>query len=333
MRLSPFAVLALVPLCASFPAAQKFSFRAEKGQKVEKSFESKLALDLDEMSVSIGGEEIPPEELGEIELSIESTTKLVFLDTHEEAGSGRPAKFTRKFVELAGKNVETGGGEDGSESETKEESSELSGKTVRFAWSEEDSKFETSWEGDEGDDGLLEGLEEDTDLRVCLPSGDVAEGDKWELDADAFRALSDPGGDLALKEENDDEGDEQLSRDLRDNMEGTLQATFKGLREVEGGKYAVIALEGEMKTKAEKSESGSEGHSSTMELALTFQVEGEILWDAAAGRAHSFALDCAVAATMSNASRFEMENQAFEMNQKLSFQGKLGAGGSWSLAD
>lgn len=334
MRLSPLAVLALVPLCASLPAAQKFSFRAEKGQKVEKSFESKLALDLDEMSVSIGGEEIPPEELGDVEISMESSTKLEFLDTHEEAGSGRPAKFTRKFVELSGKNVESSsGGEGESDSSTKEETSELSGKTVRFAWNEEDGKFETTWEGDGGDDGLLEGLVEDTDLRVCLPAGDVAEGDKWELGADAFRSMSDPGGDLALKEESDDEDDEKLSRDLRDNMEGKLEATFKGLREVDGGKYAVIALEGEMKTKAEKAESGGEGHSSTMELALTFQVQGEILWDAAAGRAHSFELDCAVAAKMANVSRFEMENQAFEMNQTLSFQGKLGANGSWSLGD
>lgn len=334
MRLSPFAVLALVPLCASFPAAQKFSFRAEKGQKLEKSFESKLSLDLDEMSVSIGGEEIPPEELGDPQMSMESSTTLQFLDTHEEAGNGRPAKFTRKFVELAGKNIQSaGGGDEEAGSETKEESSELSGKTVRFTWDEEQGKFETTWEGDEGDDELLAGLVEDTDLRSCLPSGDVAEGDKWELDADAFRGMSDPGGDLALKEENDDEDDQKLSRDLRDNMEGKLDATFKGLREVEGGKYAVIALEGEIKTKAEKSESGGEGHSSTMELALTFQVQGEILWDAAAGRAHSFALDCAVVATMSNDSRMEMENQSFEMSQKLSFQGKLGASGSWTLAD
>ena len=316
------------------PAAQKFSFRAEKGQKVEKSFESKLALDLDEMSVSIGGEEIPPEELGDVELNMESTTKLVFLDTHEESGSGRPAKFTRKFVELSGKNTETGGGgEEESTSETKEESSELSGKVVRFAWNEEDGKFEASWEGDGGDDDLLGGLVEDTDLRSCLPSGDVSEGDKWELDADAFRAMNDPGGELALKDVDDDEDDEKLGRDLRENLDGKLEATFKGLREVEGGKYAVIVLEGEMTTRAEQAESGSEGHSSTMELELTFQVEGEILWDAAAGRAHSFELHCATAATMSNASRFEMENQAFEMNQKLSFQGKLDASGAWSLTE
>ena len=70
-----------------------------------------------------------------------------------------------------------------------------------------------------------------------------------------------------------------------------------------------------------------------MELALTFQVQGEILWDAAAGRAHSFALDCAVSASMSNESRMEMEGQAFEMNQKLSFEGKLGASGTWALAE
>ncbi|MBM3986746.1 MAG: hypothetical protein FJ294_02165 [Planctomycetes bacterium] len=341
MRLRALCVLACLPLCASFPAAQTFAFRADKGASVEKRFAMDLSMDLDEFSMSVGDEELPDEHIGSLEMSIQQESRLVFEDTYPQGAEGRPALLHRKFVALANEERQTMGGlvDDESESsgETTSETSELEGRTVAFRWNAEEDKFDLSYEGEsEGaDEALLEGLIEDCDLRGVLPAVEVGEGDTWDLDAQVFDLLTGPGGDVALEDPTDeDDSDDDLDEQFRENIEGDLKATFAGLREVEGAKLAVIELRGSAKTHAEQDASEGEGHGGTRSLALEFsQIEGEVLWDLELGRAVSYSLSGNVQARIVEDSTLEFDGQSIEMSQRMTLVGKLSATGTFAAAE
>jgi hypothetical protein len=150
--------LACLPLCASFPAVQTFAFRAEKGAAVEKTYEMGLTLDLDELAISVGGEEVPAEELGAPEMSMVQASKLVFLDTYPEGAEGPPKLLHRKFVSLANEERQTMGGDGESESETKTEKSDLEGRTVAFVWDADAAEYTARYEGEGADEALLADL-------------------------------------------------------------------------------------------------------------------------------------------------------------------------------
>jgi hypothetical protein len=335
MHLRPILVLALLPLCASFPAAPKFAFRAEKGASIEKSFAMDLSLDLDEFAISVGGEEMPTEDIGSPEMSMQQESRLVFLDTYPEGAEGRPALLHRKFVSLANEERQTMGGDGESESETKSEKSALEGRTVAFRWNAEEGKFDLNFEGEGADEALLEGLIEDCDLRGVLPAGDVSEGDTWELDAKVFDLLTGPGGDVALEDPADeDDSDDGLDEQFRDNTEGELKATFVGLREVDGAKLAVIEVKGSAKTHAEQDASEGEGHGGTRGMELEFaEIEGEVLWDLKLGRAVSYALSGNVEARITEDATLEFEGQSIDMSQRMTLVGKLTATGKFAAAE
>ncbi len=335
MRLRALAVLACLPLCASFPVAQKFSFRAEKGASVEKSFAMDLSMDLDDFAISVGGEEMPPEDIGSPEMSVRQESRLVFLDTYPQGADGRPALLHRKFVSLANEERRTTGGDGESESETTTEKSELEGHTVAFRWDAEKEEFMRSYEGEGADEALLEGLIEDCDLRGVLPAGDVNAGDSWDLDPEVFDLLTGPGGDVGLVDPNDeDDGDDDLDEQFRDNTEGELKATFTGMREVEGVSLAVIEIAGSAKSHAKQDSSEGEGHGGTNTIELEFgDVECEILWDLKLGRAVTYTLSGNVLARISEDATLDFEGQSIEMSQRMKLVGKLASTGKFAAGE
>jgi hypothetical protein len=326
--------LACLPLCASFPAVQTFAFRAEKGAAVEKTYEMGLTLDLDELAISVGGEEVPAEELGAPEMSMVQASKLVFLDTYPEGAEGPPKLLHRKFVSLANEERQTMGGDGESESETKTEKSDLEGRTVAFVWDADAAEYTARYEGEGADEALLADLIEDCDLRGLLPAGDVAEGESWELDPEVFDLLTGPGGDVGLVDPNDEEEDDSdLDEQFRDNTEGELKATFKELREVDGIRVAVLVIEGSAKTHASKKGSEGEGHAGTNGYELEFaDVEGEVLWNAKAGRAHSYQLTAKVQAKITEDATLEFDGQSIEMSQRMTLVGEMRASGKFEVA-
>lgn len=335
MRLRALYVLACLPLCASFPAAQKFAFRAEKGASVEKTFAMDLTMDLDDFAVSVGGEELPAEDIGSPEMSMRQESRLVFLDTYPEGAAGRPALLHRKFVSLANEERQTMGGDGESESETTTEKSELEGRTVAFRWDAEKEEFTRSYEGEGADEALLEGLIEDCDLRGVLPAGDVSAGDTWDLDPEIFDHLTGPGGDVGLVDPADeDDSDDGLDEQFRDNTEGELKATFVGMREVEGLQLAVIEIAGSAKTHAKQDSSEGEGHGGTNTMELEFaEVEGEVLWDLKLGRVVSYTLTGNVQARISEEATLEFEGQSIDMSQRMTLVGKLNCTGKFAAGE
>ena len=181
------------------------------------------------------------------------------------------------------------------------------GRSVVFTWVPEEQEYGRYYDAEEGVEEDLPRLLEDLDFRGFLPAGPVEEGATWDVDPRELRHVVGPGGflgfDLAQA------GDILLARALRgglgthvhelfgDEVEGRVKATYGGVREVEGRRLGVIALELDVDTRSDLTElarrsrttaeleSGMEVEAALVELEL--EGQGELLWDLAGGHAAS----------------------------------------------
>jgi hypothetical protein len=334
-----FASLALcsLPLVLLAPRDTTLAFRVGADAKVTKTFESKLELELESMIMRQDGEDVPMDGEGAMEMSVVSSTKLVFADHYREMGAGRPKLLARTFDTLEGKEERKQSQFGESEGETRDETSELEGKTVLFTWKEDEERYQAQFEGDGGDSALLVGVVEDTDLRAFLPPKSVAEGDTWSVDAAAFDALVNPGGDVKLVSEDDCEDSDENAEELRKNISGKIAATFKGTREEGGATLAVIQLECEVATFSDGALGGEdeqeEGVEAKERLDIALELKGEILWNVAAGRAHSLALDGDAKVLLTYDIRGEYEGETFSFVQVLTLTGPSTFAATWAQAD
>jgi hypothetical protein len=263
-----------------------------------------------------------------MELDLSARTRLVFVDHYREVAEGRPKELARTYEELTSEETHrvSVGGE--TEEQDREEASELEGATVVFSWSEEAGGFEPRFEGDGGDAELLEDLVEDCDLRAFLPGREVAEDEGWSVEAAAFDALFNPGGDVGLESEEDDQDSEERNDQLREHLSGEIRATFKGLREEGEERVAVIALACDVATYSEI-ETTEEGVTSRERFEMSFDLEGEILWRVAGGHPRSFAVEGPVAMTMKQETEGEYEGESFSFSQTLALGGTARSAGTW----
>src|SRR5262249_23560618 len=153
-------------------------------------------LQLDDMSMSMDGQDMS-EMAGQIEISMKTTMELGVTDHYEALAGGRPTKLKRSFDEISSSTHVSGSNPvGGSEEKDIPLKSELEGTTVVFSWDDDDSTYHVKFEGDKGDQNLLEHLEENLDLRGFLPAGEVSKDDSWEIPAEAVKAALAPGGDV-----------------------------------------------------------------------------------------------------------------------------------------
>ncbi|QDU83618.1 hypothetical protein Pla163_07170 [Planctomycetes bacterium Pla163] len=181
-------------------AFEEFAFGPVPGQRVEKEFEVTTKLDLDSASLVVDGEyeDVP------IEMSTRTISQLSVRDEYAEVGGGRPLRIERQYISVgaratADSRTPTLGGGD----IEVEHASALEGRGVRFQWDPATTAYtrrfsdETS-EPDDEERALLDGLDEDLDLRGWLPGDSVDEGDRWLVEPAVLRAALRPGGDLGL---------------------------------------------------------------------------------------------------------------------------------------
>jgi len=161
---------------------------------------------------------------------------------------------------------------------------------VRFRWNAEQSEHERSWVGEPGESDLLAELELDCDALGLLPAGPVERGDAWDIEVDAFELLLGPSGDLHMEPEEDEE---DLERELMDQLDGSVRGTYRGTREQDGRKLAVIFLEAKLRAEVEgephpseediELEEGEKLGLAQESLKMELECSGELLWDVAAG--------------------------------------------------
>ncbi len=304
-------------------------FAVEPKTSLTKAFETTVHLASTRFHVSVDGDDEPSDEAGDATLSLDNFERIELTDEYMAMGKDRPAKLKRTFDKLAGTQKQsTKGphGEEGDDDERKEESP-LEGKSVLFTWNDDGSKFDASFPEGKGDEKLLEDLVEDTDFRAFLPKGKVAKDETWEVDAKSFDSILAPGGDLKLDappqegEEKPDSGDD-LGMQIRKHLEGKVHATWKGVRDEDGHKVGVIAISAELESEGELESKEKDAAKSTFKTK--FDLEGELLWDLAAGHFRSLRSSGKTQLSMKTTAKLEFgEGESAEMRQEIDFEGEF----------
>ncbi|MEO6711362.1 MAG: hypothetical protein ABI054_00140 [Planctomycetota bacterium] len=326
--LASTSLLLLVALPrASFPgtahAADELSFHSVKGLELEKHFVQHSSMKLVEFKLTVETPDGPQEpKIPLPDSTITDDENLEFVEETLAAGEGRPAKLSRSFATVEN-SVTFEGGED-TESTTLKNESGLAGKKVVFTWDEDSKEFEAKWaEDEEGDDDLLGDLVEDADFRGWLPGKKTEEGATWTIPASEFNNLQEPSGPMGYRAEGAEEKDEdEGSNDLRDNVKGEINATYKGTREVDGVTVGVIAFEGKLDSQSESEQESEEGPAVKALTENSVEIEGELLWDISAGHFHALKCDSEIKFTTTTSKTLEFGEQSLDVKEIRSFEGK-----------
>ncbi len=339
----PILVAALTaPVLLAFALPRDtIAFHPKAGLTLEKTFESTETTTVDEMEVLMNGEVNPMVPDMEIESSMTST--IVVVDQYLACADGMPVRLLRTFETISNESETDVSmemmGESQDFSMKAKGTSQLEGTTVAFTL--EDGEYTKTFHEGEGDDELLEGLMEDMDLRVFLPEGDVSEGDSWDVDVSLLRAYLFPGGNLALEIENVgeespvpgmDPASQPQTHEIWGETEGEVTATFSGTRDADGVTVAVIDIELDISTARDISElmrerigdivpDGVEMDISSVDMEITIEGTGQLLWNMAGGHLHSFEMSGETTTTSDSAMEMDMGGQSMSIEESTQASG------------
>ena len=85
-----------------------------------------------------------------------------------------------------------------------------------------------------------------------------------------------------------DESYREMLEVLRENLEGSVEATFEGFREEDGVRVAVLRVEAEATTEGEIEVEDPRMGEVTQAVAIERELEGELLWNLELQRLHAF---------------------------------------------
>jgi hypothetical protein len=268
------------------PALEGPRLAVEQGTVLRKVFVMTWDMELTDLSVTFDGESIQAGD--EVSIEQDERQRIELVDTYRSVKDGRAVELVRRFETLESESKTDTTSTDGSELDEQSKTSALEGLEVLFRWDGDDESYAAEFVDDSGDGALLDELEQDADLAGFLPPGDVEVDGTWTVGKDAMGKLLSPGGNLHFVDEDGEEDEnDDLAEQFEENLTGELRATYRGMREVDGRELASIELEGTFETEAEleDDENGVLGTAS-----MTLELEGELLWDLAAGHAVSIRL-------------------------------------------
>ncbi len=319
------SVSASLILCSFALPGGELRFAVQAKTRVSKVFDAKMALHSTGISVRVDGKDHDAS-MGGLTVHLDQSTHVEQHDEYGAPKAGKPTTLKRTFDKLEGKFVQRlelpeGAPEHGPTETSTTRSSELEGKTVVFTLGDE-GEYKVAFEDGKGDADLLEKLEEDMDLRGLLPDGEVEADKSWEIDAKEFHSvLNLPGGELKLKAEGDTESDTKLSQQLQEHAKGKVKGTYKGQREVDGHKYALVVFEAELESQGQRENSAKAGGGAT-DLKVAYSAEGELLWDGEAGHFHSCKLGSKLTLTMKDTRTIEQGGESHEYERTTEFEGE-----------
>lgn len=328
-------------------SGDKLAFQPQAGSSLTKAYTIGGEFSLDDISLIVDGQDIGGM-IGQLEVSVKTDSKIEVTDAYRAVAGGRPTDLMRTFEALAS-TVHVDMTPAQAEMPEMTSTSSLEGKSVVFHWNEEENQYDRSFHEHEGDDELLEGLEEDMDLRSFLPAGEVSDGDTWKVELTELQSLIAPGGNLRMMPENSDMDEEAMKRfeeifdgfgdDFGDQLEGACTCTFKGTRDEEGVRVAEIAIEIEVSAtldlteplgkaiRAAIEEGGAEEmvdvSLDTADFNLDFEGKGTLLWNLGAGRMHSFQVDGEATMDIDLSVKVEAEGESHELDASLELTGSM----------
>jgi hypothetical protein len=331
-------------LAAAWPGS-KVRFAPSEGSSVTKTFENKAEFSLDHMSSSINGQENPA--MPQITMNFTTNQKVVVTDDYVSNRDGAPKKLKRRFDDI-GSDVTMSMkmevmGESHDQDKTSKSKSQLVGKAVTFTWDADAKEYKKAFDPASENGDVLKGLKEDMDLRVLLPENEVKEGDEWDVNVKSLASVLGPGGDLALVPEEKEAsgmdmgmtgGMSSMSEMLGEMLEGDAKAKFTGTRDVGGTKMAVIKLTVKIASskdmtdvvkeamKKQKLPQDMEMKFDHMDIDLKIEGEGELVWDTAAGHAHSFEMSGPIHVNMDMSMKITPPGQgAMSIEQRMELSG------------
>jgi hypothetical protein len=315
ISLRSFALPSLLALCGG----EHPRFAPDPGSTLHKTFREELQLELTDCVKSIDGKELPRTDG---DMTMKGVRELAVTDEYLALADGRAERLRRRFgalrttlaVRMDEKDPRLGPLDLSGRSE-------LEDTAVLFQLDGEEctASFETGKDERTPDDAVLAGLREDMDLRVCLPSEEVEEGDSWDIDPAAFASVLAPGGALEF----DYPGASDIGAkfalifahmfvgDAAEKSSGNVKATWLSTREVDGRTLGRIELEIDVQCAADllgRARAGAEasGKDATwiegfrrLELASTWKGTGHVEWDMAAGRIHGSSLEGVLSCNLS----------------------------------
>lgn len=325
--------LAVAPLALSGNApATRLRFAPAEGSSVTRTFEKKSTLSLEQQVIEgMTGPSVP-----DVEMTMVMNQHIVVTDEFARMREGSPARLVRTFDELEGEISATQTtellGQRNEREQNMRSKSALLGKKVAFTWDAEHGRYDKAFVPEEKENDLLGALDEDMDLRVLLPAGEVAVGDAWDVDLASFHRVLAPGGDVALVPEATDDrsirtrGDAQsLEQSLGKDLEGHVRATLAGTREVDGVTLARVTIEVnvhsdvDMTAAARKAQESSDGPAGveidSVRAEYSLEGKGELLWDLAANRFRSFELSGQTSIKSTVSTRVEVNGKMRDLKQ------------------
>lgn len=299
-----------LPSAAAPPVADRVRFSAEDGLERTRSLVVKSDMTTEESIMMLGEQEM---KAGEgMQRSNKQTTSVS--DTYEKNADGRPARLVRHYKSIDESADIDHGDSDGAiimeRGDTPE--SALIGRKVAFEWDADEGVYAKSFADDEeGEDGWLEDLHQDLDLRFLLPEREVEQGQRWEYGAEVLDALFNPCGQVNVQESQARDHDvpqggiaismpDPASLRAYDGLEGKVKATYAGTRDVDGTRCAVIELTLKFEGLQDISDLLNEQASASgmpvtdydvADLERVFEGKGELLWDLRAGVLYAYHLE------------------------------------------
>ncbi|MFT7678320.1 MAG: hypothetical protein ACI8QC_002306 [Planctomycetota bacterium] len=226
--------------------------------------------------------------------------RIVTLENYAASESAHPHRLVRVYESVRESKASEGAPADVHITGLGDETGLLEGLTVAFDYDAEEDTWAAAFADDsEGDEEWLALLKADMDCAAFLPSSAVKSGDSWDVELVAAHDLLWPGGEVLVESASDsDDGPEGGIRinmprnaDIRrlDELDGSLEATYTGSREVDGRMLAVIELELDLAGDLEVIDDllakspGSDDEYSLADCSRELEGKGELLWDIKGG--------------------------------------------------
>jgi hypothetical protein len=336
-------------------AADRVAFAPEKGLTLKRTVENRMTMDLEDMTLDLDGQDMTAMMGGLPEMSFTTTMNVVVSDEYVEVAEGRPAKLKRTFDTIGANTVVDVSMAGEGESNETPTTSDLEGGTVLFTWDEEKGEFVASWanEGETRDAELLEGLEEDMDLRAFIPGRDLEPGESWDIDPIALGALLFPGGDLGMKGEEAEDMEMDMSQfedmftemltqyedALAGLLDGERKATYEGMREVDGRTLAVISFKIDTDGSMDMSSMIADAIDKIGEitempaevdmqigaanLTMAFDGTGQLLWNPRRGTFESLTIEVDMTMGMELSMDIDAQGEAHSVDMTMEMAGDM----------
>lgn len=297
----PTVLFSAALLLAFAPAGDEVAFHPADGSESAKSFELEGSLEVGDVSLSLNGQDMSAQ-IPLDQMSVDFGLALSIVDHYVKTVDGKPLELHRDYVKSKSSysSAESSGGE--------ENMSKADGKTVVFKWNEEEGQYDRSFKDGEGEEKALESMGVDLDYRTLLPGKSVAAGDTWSVDAKGLGTALLFGLDFEHLPEMDDGSEEavMLKEKVLPKLQKLLESfkaecEYGGTREVDGVQVAAVKVKvhsdstldlvdllREIAEEQIPPEAQVELDIKTAQVGAKIKGDGELLWDAKAGRVHSF---------------------------------------------